>query len=173
MDKFVPDIYQKSIYTIDYNKLKKNGIKCLLFDLDNTIAPYAIDFPDKKMKDQIEFVKDMGFTVLILSNGPKTRVRPFKDGLNVDSSHSSMKPLKKKYIKIMKTYNFKDTEIACIGDQLLTDIWGANRMGLTSILVNPVTSQDLVLTKINRVIEHHLFKKLEKKGLLTRGNYYD
>jgi len=173
MDKLVPDIYQKSIYTIDYKKLKKNGIKCLMFDLDNTIAPLTVSVPDKKMKDQIEHVKDMGFRVIILSNGPKFRVNPFKDGLNLDSSHSSMKPMKKKYIKIMKMYNLEDTEVACIGDQLLTDVLGANRMGLTSILVNPVSTDDIPITKINRFLENFIYNKLEKKGLLTKGNYYD
>ena len=41
-DLLIPDIYDQSIYTINYKKLKKNGIKCLLFDLDNTIAPYML-----------------------------------------------------------------------------------------------------------------------------------
>jgi len=173
MEKFVPDIYQKSIYTIDYKKLKKNGIKCLLFDLDNTIAPLNVGVPDRKMKDQIEFLKDMGFKVMLLSNGSKNRVRPFKEGLNIDSSHSSMKPMKKKYIKVMKIYGFKDTEIACIGDQMLTDILGANRMGLTSILINPVSNEDIIITKVSRFIENFIFKKLAKKSLLMRGNYYD
>lgn len=173
MENFVPDIYQKSIYKIDYKKLKKAGIKCILFDLDNTIAPVSVSVPNKKMKDLIEEVKDMGFKVIIMSNSPKSRLEPFKEILNVDCSASSMKPLSKKYKKIMKIYNFKDIEIAAVGDQILTDIYGANRLDITTILVNPLSTNDFVFTKFNRMIERYIFKKLSKKGLLKKGNYYD
>lgn len=171
--KFVPDIYEKSIYTIDYKKLKKRGIKCLVFDLDNTIAPKNSKKPNKKLKDLFEELKDLKFKIIILSNETKSRVEPFKDGLGVDSAYFSMKPLKRKYKKILSIYNFKDTQIACIGDQLVTDILGANRMGLTSILVNPISTNEFLTTKISRLFENFIIKYLTKGKLLKRGKYYD
>lgn len=173
MDKFVPDVYQKSIYTIDYEKLKNSGIKCLLIDLDNTIAPLSIKKPDTKAKNLFAELQDMGFKVIIVSNSGKTRVSPFKDYLNVDAAHTAMKPFKKKYNKIMKVYGFKDVEIAAIGDQLCTDILGANRMGITSILINPISSLDFFGTKFFRFIEKKIFARLYKKGILEKGVYYD
>ncbi len=173
MDIFMPDIYQKSIYDINYKKLKKLGIKCLLFDLDNTIAPISLKIPDRKIRDLIAELVDMGFTVIIVSNSGKARVEPFKDHLNIDASFSSMKPLKRKYQKIQKIYGFKDTEIAAIGDQLLTDIFGANRMGFTSILVNPTSFNEFAVAKVTRALERHIYKRLFKKGLLKKGVYYD
>ena len=53
MEKYIPDIYQKSIYTINYDVLLLRGIKCLLFDLDNTIAPVNIKSPSKKLKNYL------------------------------------------------------------------------------------------------------------------------
>ena len=173
MDKFVPNIYQRSIFTIDYEKLKKSGIKCLLFDLDNTIVPIHIKEPEKKVKDLFEELKDKEFKIIILSNSPKKRVAPFKDILNVDAAHSSKKPLKGKYQKIMKVYEYKDTQIAAIGDQLFTDILGANRMEFTSILVNPISKNDIFPTTINRYFEKKLMNHLNKKGLFEIGKYYD
>ncbi len=173
MDKFIPDIYQKSIYAIDYENLKNRGIKCILFDLDNTIAPVNVSGPDKEMKDLVADIELLGIKVIILSNSNKNRVRPFKEGLNVDSSFSSHKPFKKKYKKVMHIYNFSDNEIACIGDQLLTDIYGANRMGFLSILVHPISNVDLIGTKINRIFERRIFKKLERQGLFKVGEYYE
>ena len=173
LNYFMPDIYQKSIYDIDYKKLKKNGIKCLIFDLDNTIAPINIKKPTKKLKDLFENLKDMKFKIIIVSNAPKKRVEPFKDNLSVDSAYLSFKPLRKKYHKILKVYKLKKEHIACIGDQLLTDIWGANRMDFVSILVNPIGTTDYALTKINRSIEPFIYKKLLKKDLLTKGQYYE
>lgn len=172
-DKFVPDIYQKSIYTIDYKKLKKSGIKCLIFDLDNTIAPYNLKKPNKKIKDLFEELKDMKFKIIIISNEIKSRVEPYKDILGVDSAYLSLKPLKRKYKKVQNLYNYKDTQIACIGDQLVTDIFGANRMGFTSILVNPISTNEFLTTKVSRMFENFIIKYLTKGKLLKRGKYYD
>lgn len=173
MDIFVPDIYAKNIYKIDYKKLKKNGIKCLLFDLDNTLAPLNVNYPEKDLKDFCNELQAMGFKLIIISNSNKDRVRPFKEHLNIDSSHSSMKPLKKKYKKIMNIYDLKDTQIAAIGDQIFTDVFGANRMGFTSILVNPMSNIDRPLTRINRFLERKLFKYFEKRDILKKGSYYE
>ena len=68
MDNFIPDMYQKSIYHIDYDKLKEDGIKCLLFDLDNTCVPFKDKEPNKKLKELFETLKDMDFKVIIFSN---------------------------------------------------------------------------------------------------------
>lgn len=173
MDNFIPDMYLKSIYDIDYENLKSRGIKCILFDLDNTIAPVNVPVPDKEIKDLFSDLALLGFKVIILSNSSKSRVEPFKEKLNVDSSFYSMKPMKKKYKKIVNIYGFKDNEIACVGDQLLTDVLGANRMGFLSILVNPISTIDLIGTKINRVFERQIFKYLENRGLFKVGEYYE
>ena len=99
-DLLIPDIYDQSIYTINYKKLKKNGIKCLLFDLDNTIAPYKVNVPDQKVKELFARLEE-DFKVIIVSNSGKNRLRPFKEKLNVDVAFSSRKPFKKKYKKIL------------------------------------------------------------------------
>ena len=172
MDMFIPDIYQKSIYTINYKKLKKNGIKCLLFDLDNTIAPYKVIEPDQKVKELFASL-EKDFKVIIISNSNKNRLRPFKEKLNVDVAFSSKKPFKTKYKKILELYNFKIDEVACIGDQLLTDILGANRMGFTSILVNRIAKYETIFTRFNRFFEKFILKSLAKKRILVSGEYFD
>lgn len=171
--RFVPDIYQKSIFDINYNKLKKNGIKCIIFDLDNTIAPVNAKSPNKKVKDLMEDLKSLNFKLILMTNSTKKRIEPFKDILGIDSAYFSFKPTKRKYNKILNIYNFKDTEIACIGDQLITDIWGANKMGFTSILVNPIGILDFTPTKINRFLENGIYNYLEKRDLLKKGDYYE
>ena len=172
MDKFVPDLFYQNVYSIDYKKLKKMGIKCLIFDLDNTISSYEVNEPDKKIKE-LFYNLNKDFKIILLSNNTKNRVRPFKEKLNVDSSYKSGKPFKKKYQKVLDLYGYKDTEIACIGDQLLTDVWGANRLDLTSILVNPLTTKDNTMTLLTRLIEKIIYNNLSKKDLLKRGKYYE
>ena len=172
MNLFVPDVYQKSVYTINYKKLLTQGIKCLVFDLDNTIEPYKEIEPSKKLIELITFLKD-DFKVIIMSNNDKDRVRPFKEQLNVDAAHSSRKPLKRKYKKILAMYDLEPTEVACIGDQVMTDIFGANRMGMISILVHQISPIEPLGTKFNRFFERIIVKRLNKKGCLIKGDFYE
>ena len=73
----------------------------------------------------------------------------------------------------MEKFKYKYTELACIGDQLLTDIYGANKLDITSILVNPLTQHDYTITFVNRLIEKIVYDRLSKKDLLIRGKYYE
>ena len=172
MEKFIPDMYQKSVYTINYKKLKKMKIKCLLFDLDNTLASYEEDVPSQDVKELFHLLsKD--FKVIIMSNSGKNRLRPFKEMLNVDVAFSSRKPFKKKYNKIMSLYEYTPEQIACIGDQLMTDVLGANRSGCLSILINSMSNKEPIWTKFNRIWEKMILKRLAKKGILEKGKYYE
>ena len=172
MNLFVPDVYQKSIYTINYKKLINQGVKCLVFDLDNTIEPYAELEPSKKLTELIAFLKD-DFQIIVMSNNNKERVRPFKEKLNIDAAHSSKKPFGKKYKKILSMYNLKPSEVACVGDQLITDIFGANKMDMISILVHQISPIEPFGTKINRFFERIIIKRLNKKGCLIKGEFYE
>lgn len=171
--KFLPDMYQKSVYSINYENLKNAGIKIVLFDLDNTITPISGTEPSKKIKDLFEEIKKIGLKPIIMSNSGMKRVEPFKDGLFVDAACSSLKPLKRKYKKILNIYNVKPSEVAAVGDQLLTDVLGANRMGITSILVNQIGTSDFKCTKLNRIIENAIIKHYTKKGVFKKGEYYE
>ena len=108
-----------------------------------------------------------------MSNSGKKRVEPFRNGLEVDSCADARKPCKKSYNKIISIYRFNPEEIACVGDQLLTDIIGANKMGMTSILINPISKKDRFITKPNRIIENMIMKILGAKDAFKKGKYYD
>lgn len=173
MSKFLPDIYQKSIFTINYENLKNAGVKIVLFDLDNTLIPISATEPPKKVMSLFDDIKKLGLKPVIMSNSRQKRVAPFKEGLFVDAACSSMKPLKGKYKKILNLYDVKPSEVAAVGDQILTDVFGANRMGITSILINPISMNDLKCTKINRAIEKMIIKRFTKRGVFKKGEYYE
>lgn len=173
MEKYIPDIYIKSIYYIDYEKLKERGIKCILFDLDNTIAPISIKKPNKKIKDLFIKLKNMGFKIIIFSNNGKTRIKPFKEELEVDCAFRCKKPRRKKFDVILKDYKYNISEIVIIGDNIVTDILGGNKVGITTILVNPISNKELPHAKISRLYERHIMKKLSKRDLFFRGKYYE
>lgn len=172
LKRFLPDIYNESIFTINYKKLKNKGIKCLLFDLDNTISPAKEVILYKETKKLFDTLKK-DFKIILFSNNFPKRVSKFGDFYDVDIACISLKPFSFKYRYILKKYDLKSNEVASIGDQLLTDINGGNKMKITTILVNPMSEIDETETWFNRQIEKAIFKKFKKKGLLIRGEYYD
>ena len=173
IELYKPDMYKKDIYSVDYKKIKSYGIKCLLFDLDNTLVPYYRNKPSRKVKDFIERLKDMGFKVILFSNSNKKRLTPFKEILELDCSASSRKPSERKFKKVLLEYKFQESEVAIIGDQIITDVFGGNRVGIFSVLVNPISYREPIWTKFNRLRERIIIRKLEKKDLFRKWSYYE
>ncbi len=172
MKKFVPDMYQKSIYEIDYKALKKKKIRLVLFDLDNTCVGYHEKVPTEKLEKLFKKLEKMGFTVVIFSNAPYKRLVPFQK-LGVICHHSSMKPFPYHFKKMMRRHQLKREEVCIIGDQLFTDICGGNLAGIVTCLVDPVTSEDFIFTKIFRAMEGFIFWKFANKDILKKGRYYE
>lgn len=171
--KFKPNLYYKDIFSINYSKLRSKGVRCLLFDLDNTIEPILIPYPDSEDVRLFSKLKIMGFKVIIMSNSKRSRVVKFAKKLGVDYNFLSAKPFIKVYLKLMYKYNFKPDEIACIGDQLLTDVYGANNAKMVSVLVDKISDVELKKTKINRFLENFIFAYFKGKDVFIKGRYYE
>ena len=154
MKTLKPSIYQKDVFSINYDKLLKLNIKNLLFDIDNTIASCKENEPSKEIIDLFNNLKEKGFNVFIITNALKKRASKFADKLNIKTYHFSMKPSSRNYNKIIKENNLKIEQTAAIGDQIYTDILGANKLCITSILVDPISKKELITTRINRIKEN-------------------
>jgi len=173
MERYVPDIYQKSIHTINYDSLLSRGIKCLLFDLDNTIAPIDSKLPTKEVKRLFHILKKKGFKIVLFSNSPKTRVKRFADALNVESCSNAKKPSPDKFLSVIKVLGYNFSEVAIIGDSMIDDIAGGNGVGITTILVNRLARKEYPFAWLKRKYEKRVVKKLRNKDLFTRGRYYE
>ncbi len=173
MEKYVPDIYQKSIYTINYDTLLSRGIKCLLFDLDNTLAPLKEKSPNEKLKKLFAKLKEQGFKMIIFTNSPKMRAKPFMDGLQVDCCACAKKPSTRKLLSVIKLYKYNFSEVAIIGDSMIDDIACGNGAEITTILVNRIAKREYPIAWLKRRYEKRVLKKLRDKDLFTRGRYYE
>lgn len=162
----VPDLFAQSIYTIDYQKLKQRGVKGIIVDLDNTLVESTRPDATPRLVKWLDELREMGFHVMIVSNNNQTRVSHFADPLGLPFIHTAKKPLLSAFKKALKKMNTQREETVVIGDQLLTDVFGGNRMGLYTILVAPVSQIDGFFTRINRRCERFVFFWLERKGYL-------
>ena len=155
-------------------RLKQQGIKLLLCDIDNTLVSYDEKHPSPSVIAFIDRVKSSGIEVALCSNATKERATRFSKDLNVSTTYYfSMKPLPKNFIQAMKKHNLKANQVAIIGDQMFTDILGGNLAGLYTILTAPIAVKDRGVTKINRFFENIVYKVLEHKGDFKRGEFDD
>ena len=113
------------------------------------------------------------FKIIIFSNSNKKRLEPFKKELSVDCCPNAKKPWKKSFLKVLNKFNFELSQVAIIGDQFYTDIWGGNRVGITTVLVNPVSNTDMFFTRFARKMENRLLRKMAKENIFKKGRYYD
>lgn len=170
---FKPDRYYESVFSVNYAKLKNDGITVVACDLDNTLVPHDVIEAPNQVIDLINKVKELELTLVIISNNNHSRVARFISDLGVPFYHAARKPLKKTFIKLLADYNIDTSEVCLIGDQIMTDVYGANRMNIMSILVDPLAQRDIFYTKINRVMERSIIKKLEKINQFKVGEYYE
>ena len=161
----IPDAYYKNIFEIDYKELKDIGIKNLFFDVDNTIIPYTLDKVSSKEIELFNSLKK-DFNLIIVSNSNSSRVNSIIEDLGITGYTSSMKPLNKTYNKIKKKYN--TSESIFIGDQFMTDVWGAHKNNFKVILVDRIENVEPFTTRFWRFLERRVIKKNNFKV----GNYY-
>ena len=164
--RFIPREFYDSFFDIDFKKLYDNGLRLILTDLDNTLISYADDKPTKEILDKFEELTSMGFEVIVISNNIPSRINIFLEGLDYKGVGNARKPLlfglRKALRLASKHYSHKETVI--IGDQLMTDVYCANRFRSYSILVNPLKKKtEKWYTKINRKIEVRMLKKIKRK----------
>ena len=164
---FVPDKCLKTYRDLTVKQLKTWGCRCLLLDLDNTLVPYDVRLADQQVRDFVAEIQAADIEIILTSNNSRQRVQPFAEDLGLKFYASMLKPLAGVYQKILKDINVQDkSEVLCLGDQLLTDVWGAHNAGLRVVWVRPLVERDLWSTRINRFFEHRIYRLLVSKGLI-------
>lgn len=161
---FYPKSYFNKIVDIDVNFFIEKNIKAVLLDIDNTILDKRHNMV-QGLEEWVKKLKENSIKICILSNtNKKKKAQNLSDKLEVPFIYFAKKPLKFGFKKAKKILEIEDNNtIAVIGDQVLTDVFGANRCKMYSILVKPLKKEDIFVTKINRLIEKQILKNYFKK----------
>ncbi|MBQ9011746.1 MAG: YqeG family HAD IIIA-type phosphatase [Bacilli bacterium] len=170
--KIIPQMYVKNIYEIDYGYLKKNKLTNLIFDIDNTLLPTDDKQVPDKLKKMFKNLEQQNFTICIMSNNKEERVKPVAIALNTSYLYKSDKPNKEAFDKALNLLQSKKENTVMIGDQMMSDIKGANDYGIYSILTDPLTSINNLKTKTSRILQNIMEKHLKKKNLFITKQYY-
>ncbi len=163
MPFFLPKKRFRRITDIDYGYLSENNIKALILDVDNTLSTHHSQTPLENVENWLRDMESKGIKLLILSNSKKERVAPFARLLSLDFLSLGCKPLPFGLIRAKRRLGFKAKETAMIGDQIFTDMIGANTCGLHTILLEPIEPEEGKSFKIRRKLEKRFIDKYERK----------
>lgn len=166
LEKLAPDFFVRSVYDLDLDTLSAKGIRAIITDLDNTLVSWDDPLPNAGLQDWLKIVRGKGFSVYIVSNNSPERVRKFAQAFGVPAISKAVKPRRRAFRLACEEMGVTLAETAVIGDQIFTDVLGGNRLGVYTILVNPVSRREFFGTKIMRKLEGLILRQLNRRGLL-------
>ncbi len=161
LETFYPDEYLDSTYVIDFEGLKREGYRGVIFDIDNTLVTHG-DPADERALALFERLRGLGFDTCLVSNNKRPRVESFANQVSSKFIFKANKPSRKGYEKAMEMMGTDVLTTVFVGDQLFTDVWGAKRAGIRSILVKPIDPREEIQIVLKRYLERivlHFYKK--------------
>lgn len=167
---FYPDKYLDSAYTIDFEKEYDRGIRGVIFDVDNTLVPHGAP-ADERSIALFKNLKRLGIGTLLLSNNKEPRVKSFSEAVGSLYIYKAGKPSVRSYKKAMDMLGTDLETTLFVGDQLFTDVWGANRTGIRSYLVKPIHPKEEIQIVLKRYLEKIVlfFYKRKKKKCIEKN----
>lgn len=157
LKQFYPYEYAESVFAIDYEALTKAGFRAVIFDIDNTLVPHGND-STPEIDELFRYIHSLGLKTLLLSNNSEERILRFKENIDSLYIHVADKPKPDGYNKALDMLGAEKNEAVVIGDQVFTDILGANRCGIPSILVRFIRRPDEIRIGKRRSIEQLILK---------------
>ena len=152
-----PDLLYDKIEDIDLDALRQKGIKGFILDIDNTlVVPHTP--ADERAKAFVNKLVSAGFKACIVSNNIPARAKSFADGVGLDWVCDGNKPSAKPFRLAVEKLQLKNEEIAVVGDQIFTDVWGGNRQKMITILVTPICDKENYFVKFKRILEKLVMK---------------
>lgn len=152
LDIFYPDEYLDGAYEIEYEKLYDMGYRGIVYDIDNTLVPHGFPADDRSVA-LFKRLHSIGFKTIALSNNKEPRVKMFCDAVDMPYIYKAGKPGVKGYRNAMKIMGTGNNDTLFIGDQIFTDVYGANRTGIYTILVKPIHPKEEIQIVLKRVLE--------------------
>lgn len=149
---FYPKDYVDSAYEIPYEDFYKKGIRGVIFDVDNTLVPHGAP-ADERAVALFERLRGLGYATCLMSNNKEPRVASFAGQVKSRYIYKAGKPAVKSYRRAMQMMGTAEDTTLFVGDQLFTDVYGANRTGIYGILVKPIHPKEEIQIVLKRYLE--------------------
>ena len=150
---FKPTYVFDKVGNITPEFLKEKHIKALILDLDNTLTTHNNPVVPQSSMEWVNKMKSAGIELIIVSNNHEPRVTPFAQQIDVDFVCDGHKPLTFGYTKAISRLGLEKKYVASVGDQIFTDVCGANLAGIRTILVKPIHPKEEIQIVLKRKLE--------------------
>ena len=160
---FLPDDFIEKYEFIDVEYMNMHNKKVIISDLDNTLISWDSKKDTKELNRWLKKMRRAGFDIIVVSNNTEERVQEFCRQLNLQYVAGAKKPLTLGFKKALRKMNRKPEEATVLGDQVLTDVFGAKSLGVMSVLVKPISKTDAFKTRVNRFFEALIIKNLTRR----------
>ncbi|WP_058302522.1 YqeG family HAD IIIA-type phosphatase [Gorillibacterium timonense] len=154
LNKLIPRQQIATIYELVLTELWEQGIRGIITDLDNTLVSARTPLATPELIKWLSELQDLGFKVVVLSNNGEARVSKFATPLGIPFVYGARKPRSAAFHRALSLLDLEPEQVLVLGDQMLTDVLGGNRLGLYTVLVQPIALQEEgFFTRVNRQIE--------------------
>lgn len=161
LERFYPNLYIDSTYNIDFNDFYNKGYRAVIFDIDNTLVEHGAPADERAVKF-FEYLSTLGYKYMMISNNKEPRVKMFCDAVNAPYIYKAGKPKPDNYIAAMEKLGTDTTNTLFVGDQVFTDVWGAKKAGIYSILVKPIHPKEEIQIVLKRYLEKIVLNSYKK-----------
>lgn len=162
--KITPTYMLENYRCVTADFLRERGIRFLLTDLDNTLAPYEQPEPDDEHRAWLADLRASGVQVALVSNNEHERVERFNATLGLPAYAKSGKPAKRALLRAMRELGADRSNTAVLGDQLLTDSYAGRRLGLPTLIVPPIRDKQNMFFRFKRRLERPFVRKYAKRN---------
>ena len=131
----------------------------VVYDIDNTLATHADDYPPQETLALVDKLKTMGFKVALLSNNSPNRLNTFNKTMNLPGASWAAKPFTPGLRRVMSEMGATCEETIIIGDQLFADVWCGKKAGIATVLVKPITDKEWWTVRLKRGLERRVLKR--------------
>lgn len=163
LSKYYPDLLINSIKDISLDFLRANNIKGLILDIDNTLVATHTKEADDDLVSWSKRMQENGIKLCIVSNASLNRVTLFNRKLNIAAIHRAYKPSIKGFLRGAEKMGLKPSNVAMVGDQIFTDVYGGKKAGMKTILVKPIDPREFFFVRLKRFPEKFILKSFNKK----------
>ncbi len=158
-----PDYVFPTFREVTPEFLASIGIRALVIDIDNTLAPYEVDEPDQVIQDWFASLEANGIKAALISNNHPPRVELFNRSLGLPAYPDSGKPGTQSILDAMRVMETTPEHTAGLGDQLLTDTLAVHRLDMISIIVPPIKDKTTLFFRFKRLLEKPFLRRYRKK----------
>ncbi len=159
-----PDYIFPTFANITPDFLLSHGIKALVIDVDNTLAPYEQELPDQKTVDWFKNLSENGIKAALISNNKPERIEKYNALLSLPAYPDSKKPSTKAILRAIEEMGATLDSTAGLGDQLLTDTLAVHRLDMISIIVPPIKDKKTLFFRFKRLLEKPFIARYYKKS---------